>query len=106
MRNVALGLILMGVSSAAFAQTTTCSTIGNVTNCQHQPQTGPLDYGKMLGVPPTESYESQQLKRAQAAALEIRTRSEQERLSCRKKAMKAIDAGEYEKAKALAALCP
>lgn len=100
---------LLAASGVAHAQgSTTCSTIGNVTNCQHQQPSQVPDYlGAMRAAQASvPSYEDSRLKRAQADALEARARSEQESISCRKKAMKAIDAGEYEKAKALASLCP
>ena len=93
--------------ATAQAQSTTCTQIGNVTNCQHQQQ-GLPDYLGAMGraAASVPSYEDSRLQRAQADALEARARVDQDRLSCRRKAMKAIDAGEYEKAKALAALCP
>lgn len=104
MRYIVAIVAFLGASGVYAQNSTTCTTLGNVTNCQHQPgMAAPLDYGKALGV---ESYETQRLKRAQADALELQSRAEQERLACRKKALKAIDAGEYEKAKALATLCP
>lgn len=103
-----IALAALALTSSAYAQSATqCATIGNVTNCQHQPATAnPYNYSSALGVAHPENFETQRLKRAEADAIETRTRAEQERLACRKKAMKAIDAGEYDKAKALAALCP
>lgn len=106
-----VAVLALTIGGAAHAQSsTTCSTIGNVTNCQHQPGAGvtPLDYGAMLrqGQALVPDYESERLSSAQSNLMEAKARTEQERLSCRRKAMKAIDAGEYEKAKALASLCP
>lgn len=107
MRCMFLAVALLAPASALAQGGATCSTIGNVTNCQHQPS-AVLDYGGIMAqaARSVPNLEDDRLSRAQAEALETQSRAEQERINCKRKAMKAIDAGEYEKAKALAGLCP
>jgi len=109
MRLLPAVMLFMFPSAAAAQSSTTCVTDGNVTNCERQPgKATPLDYSAQLeaGRRLVPDYAESQMRRAQIEALRAGNRESQERLACRKKAMAAIDAGEYEKAKALAALCP
>jgi hypothetical protein len=103
-------MVVLALPATGMAQSTsTCTRIGNVTNCQHQPNSAaPLDYGAALqrGQHLVPDYQEQQARQQQIDAARAANRDAAERLSCRKKAMAAIDAGEYEKAKALADLCP
>lgn len=107
-----LFIILAGLSSPATAQSqTTCRTIGNVTNCEHEQRTAPLDYGAQMraGQALVPNYQDDELKEQQARALQAQSRAieaqTRDREQCRKQIGKAIDAAQYELAKSLADTC-
>ena len=105
-----VAFMVLVIPAAGMAQSTsTCTQIGNVTNCQHQSNgTAPLDYGAILqrGQDLVPDYQAEEIQRQRLNALRSSNRDTEDRQLCRKKAMAAVDAGEYEKAKALAAICP
>lgn len=69
-----LVIALLAFPVSAHAQSsTTCSTIGNVTNCQHQGSAAPYDYGAIMrrGASIVPNYQDQELKRQQVEALRL-----------------------------------
>lgn len=70
-----LAVAVLAFPFGAHAQSsTTCSIVGNVTNCQHQGgSAAPLDYGAILrqGASIVPNYQEQELKRQQIEALRL-----------------------------------